>query len=246
MNLFESGACLEKNQAQNRKTLLQFAQEHGLGTLVNRPLNAMTGRGMTRLAGFDSIPPPVAEEIFPGQIAALSRVEQEFHQKLLPHFSASWPNAAQAFHGAEELREALHLFRDWAHWDYAKQYILEPQSERALFALREAAGAMPAWADWESRFRLAFSGVVATLSAFYSRGVAEKSSRLSAELDQAVPELNSSPALSQKALRVLLHTGGIDAVLLGMRRPAYVEDGLQALQAAPLTHAESAYRLWKN
>ncbi len=249
MNLFESGAGLEKNQHQGRQTLLQCARTHGLGTLVNRPLNAMTAQAMMRLADFQMISSPEAEQIFPAQLASLSKVEEDFHQKLVPQFSL--PRQRQGLAGglywAEQLQEGLHLFRDWGHWDYAKQYMIEPQSERALHVLRDLTGSAPAWVDWESRFRRALSSVVNTLTAFYSRrSVADNSQRWSAQLSTVVPGLKSSNTLSQKALRVLLNTNGIDAVLLGMRRTPYVADGLQALQASPLSNVESAYSLWKN
>ena len=51
MNLFESGALLTPNTGQNN-TVLEFAQEHRVAVLVNRPLNAIPAerRGMLRLA----------------------------------------------------------------------------------------------------------------------------------------------------------------------------------------------------
>jgi uncharacterized protein YyaL (SSP411 family)/aryl-alcohol dehydrogenase-like predicted oxidoreductase len=48
MNLLESGGALVEN---NRgKTVLACAADNGIGVLVNRPLNAIRGRGMVRLA----------------------------------------------------------------------------------------------------------------------------------------------------------------------------------------------------
>ena len=48
------------------------------------------------------------------------------------------------------------------------------------------------------------------------------------------------------ALRVLLNTEGIDAVLLGMRRTPYLEDLLQALLMPSIANIIRAYRVWKN
>ncbi|MGH7492667.1 MAG: aldo/keto reductase [bacterium] len=248
LNLLESGAVFERNQSEHRHTLLQFAQAHGLGTLVNRPLNAMTGHDMMRLADFDVLPAHEAEQRFSERIAALAGIEREFHQSLAPSMAGMnrARNFEHAFHWAEQLQEGLRLFRDWGHWDYVKQHIIEPQTELALQRLRDSAAGGQVLSAWESRYRLALSGVIDTLSAFYARGVAERSQRLSEDLDRALPELRSSPALSRKALRVLWNTNGIDAVLLGMRRKHYVEDGLQALLSPPVSDIEPAYHTWKN
>ncbi len=245
-NLFEAGAVFEKNQNEGRQTLLEFARSHDLGTLANRPLNAMAGQGMTRLADFETMPEGKKE--FQKQILELAAVEQDFHLRLAPQLELErkMPDHARLFHWAGQLQEGLHSFQDWAHWDHVKQYALEPQTERTLHLLRNLADKAGAWVQWENRFRQTLTTVINTLSAVYAAGVAEKSRQLSAQLEQALPALAESRTLSQKALRVLLNTPGLDGVLLGMRRIHYVEDGLQALLAAPFLKVESAYRLWKN
>lgn len=49
MNLLETGAMLEKNQPGG-KTLMEFAIAKKLGVLINRPLNAIVGERLVRLA----------------------------------------------------------------------------------------------------------------------------------------------------------------------------------------------------
>jgi hypothetical protein len=208
----------------------------------------MTGHDMMRLADFEVISDREAEQRFPEQITALAEIEKEFHLRLAPGMGRMnrARNVEETFHWAEQLQEGLRLFRDWGHWDYVKQHLIEPQTERALQTLRDSAEDGLMLSAWEIRFRHALSGAINTLSAFYARGVAPRSQRLSADLDRALPGLRNSPVLSQKALRVLWNTGGIDAVLLGMRRAPYVEDGLQALLSPPVSDIEPAYHAWKN
>ncbi len=247
MNLFESAAVFEKNQSNGTQTLLQFAREKGLATLVNRPLNAMTGREMIRLADFETITPQHAEEIYPAQLALLAALEREFIDGIIPRFElrTRLQNLAQIFNWAEQLEGGLHLFRDWAHWDHVKQYTITPHNERALHFLRNFTRAAETWIVWEKRFRSALNTVLQTLSAVHSRSAAEKSRALHTDLNQSAPELAATPSLSQKALRVLLNTEGLDVVLLGMRRQEYVEDGLQALRAQPAQNLMAAYQTWQ-
>ena len=49
-NLFESGAMLTRNCVTDTQTAMEFAQEHGLAVLVNRPLNAFYRNQLIRLA----------------------------------------------------------------------------------------------------------------------------------------------------------------------------------------------------
>ncbi len=56
MNLLERGAALTVNQSGDR-ALLALCRDLGLGTLVNRPLNAMHRQGLLRLADVDAYVP---------------------------------------------------------------------------------------------------------------------------------------------------------------------------------------------
>jgi uncharacterized protein len=230
-NLFETGAIFERNQAGGR-TLLEFAAEKNLATLVNRPLNAMHDGSMMRLASFATISVAEAEKIFPAQITALASAEKSFAQTVFRelHFERFVRTDQPIFAWAEQLQDGLTLFRDWSHWDHVKQHMIESQTEMALHFLREKSNGAPAWQEWESQYRDALTAVIATLSRYHARQAAASSEALARQLDEKVSALKTSPELSQKALRVLLNVPGLDGVLLGMRRPQYVEDGIAALQ----------------
>jgi len=232
-NLFETGAVFEKNQMNNTRTLLEFTAEKKLATLVNRPLNAMRGEGMMRLASFQTVSTAEAEKIFPATIAELAEAEKAFAQTLFHelNFARFIKDERPIFAWSEQLREGLTLFQNWAHWDHVKQHVIEPQTEMALHFLREKANGAAAWDLWETHYRSCLAAVMDTLARYHARDAAAASERLSRQLDEAVPELKTSPALSQKALRVLLNISGLHCVLLGMRRPQYVEDGLAALRS---------------
>jgi hypothetical protein len=49
-NLFESCAILRRNSITGNRTILEFAREHDLAVLINRPLNAFYGELVVRLA----------------------------------------------------------------------------------------------------------------------------------------------------------------------------------------------------
>jgi hypothetical protein len=231
-NLFETGAMLEKNQRDGAQTLLEFAHEKKLATLVNRPLNAMRGNGMRRLADFPTLAITEAEKVFPAQLAALAEAEKIFAQAVFRelNFARFVKEDRPILVWAEQLTEGLSLFQNWAHWDHVKQNVIEPQTEMALHFFREKAGGAAIWQEWEAQYRRALAAVMETLARVHAREAAATSQQMAQQLDETVPGLKTLPALSQKALRVLLNVPGLDCVLLGMRRPPYVEDGLAALR----------------
>jgi len=64
-NLFESGAMLTRNCVTGNRTTLEFAQEHNLAVLVNRPLNAFYREQLVRLADTPIRSPDVHARIDP-------------------------------------------------------------------------------------------------------------------------------------------------------------------------------------
>ena len=75
MNLFEAGAALERNNGPGlRRTVLEHAAAEGMAVLANRPLNAMVGEGMQRLA---DVQEPAATVDLDAQLAVLAGLEDE-------------------------------------------------------------------------------------------------------------------------------------------------------------------------
>jgi predicted aldo/keto reductase-like oxidoreductase len=64
-NLFESGAMLTRNCVTGDRTALEFAQEHDLAVLVNRPLNAFYRNQLIRLADTPVRSPEVHAHVDP-------------------------------------------------------------------------------------------------------------------------------------------------------------------------------------
>src|SRR5204863_7632614 len=93
-NLYERGAVTNKNQADNTMTLLEYAGKYNIGTIVNRPLNALTSKGLNRLADFAVNPEYM--KLDEGQIIAemslLESMEEDFLKDYLEILSMSKEN----------------------------------------------------------------------------------------------------------------------------------------------------------
>jgi aryl-alcohol dehydrogenase-like predicted oxidoreductase len=67
------------------------------------------------------------------------------------------------------------------------------------------------------------------------------SNQVTAAVNPHLPLARRGETLSRKALWVLLSTPGVTTVLLGMRHPDYVADGMEVLRWAPLGDARKIY-----
>jgi len=244
MNLFEPGGVLERNTGpENRQTVLEAAGETGIGILINRPLNAMVGRGMLRLADIHAEGTPIDVET---QRKIVAELEAEWRRQLSPHIktSAGSMRADDFFRWADQLQGLADQIQSLEHWEQIEGQMVTPQLAHLLRALdTHLEGELQAqWQSWRSRYL----GELLKLMAELRRQAAAKSQRLSqavsAAIDPLLPPERRAESLSRKALWVLASTPGVSCVLNGMRKPSYVEDSLGILSWPPLPDVIPIYQ----
>lgn len=208
-NLYESGAATEVNNGP--RTITQLARELGLGTLINRPLNAYTPAGkLVRLADFPEPPatrgPSVAERLN-------AQMEAALNAETLARPATPW---------AHTLKDHFDRFHSLDHWRQFLHWRIEP----ALAEAGEPADSpLRRWLETATEY-------FATRAHFESRSLAR-------HLDLKTPALAATPSLARKALRVYRAFPGIDCVLAGMRRPEYVRDLVASFADTALPEEEA-------
>lgn len=217
-NLFEPGAAFENNNSG--LTVAEFARAKNLGTLVNRPLNAFmhgaSARAMVRLASFPSHHDHDVEGELQNAFQTALEIETHYKgEKIAPISQVAW---------AHILQKNLERLSDLDTWRGILTYQIQPALGAALERLSHAeAEDMRTWAQ---EYKIAAERLFEN----YTRFLETKSSRISrliqARVDEACPKLKENETLSQRAIRVVLSLPGITSVLVGMRRPEYVEDTL--------------------
>jgi len=244
MNLIEAGGVLERNNGpENRQTVLEAAVEAGVGILVNRPLNAIVGHGMLRLADVDA--GGEATDIDVG-IEALADLEAEWRSGLAPQIKTS-PGSAPSedfFRWADELRSLPGQLQSLEHWQQIEGQMIAPQVTRLLKALDKHLTGDPgaAWQSWRGRYLEALQSL---MSAFRNQAASKsqrQSTAVSAMVDPLLPPERHRESLSRKAIWVLASTPGVSCVLNGMRTPAYVDDSLGILPWPPLAQVVPIYQ----
>jgi Highly conserved protein containing a thioredoxin domain len=251
MNLFESEVATRPNTGpQHDQSVLQFAEHGQIAVLVNRPLNAMPGRGagMVRLAEF-----PLEGESGDLEEAfqAVAVLEDEYRSTLaalIPH-GGKGLEPKDYFNWAKELAPLRTQLQGVEHWEHVEHQMIAPHVNQVLQAIPrvlQGKSAEQQWENWRDRYvprLLALLGLLRRTAAERSRA---RTQQIAASIDPLLPESKRVESLSRKALWVIASTPGVTCVLNGMRTVQYVEDSIAILGWNALSDPEAVYKTMAN
>jgi uncharacterized protein len=240
MNLFESRGALH-DDGEPGPTVLESAAREGVGVLLNRPLNAVVGSGMLRLADVRADGGPIDLD---GRLRALGELEREYRAAIAPaiRVAADSTPPEDFFRWAEQLEGLGGRIQSLTHWEQIEGQVagLAGQVVRALD--RGLAGELAGrWGGWRDRYLPALGAILGEFrrqAALSSRSAARA---VAEALDPALPAERRGETLSRKALWVLTSTPGVSTVLVGMRRAVYVDDALGVVRWPALPDVRPAY-----
>lgn len=244
MNLFESGGALTRNTGPDgRQTALEAAAAAGLEVLINRPLNAFVGQRLMRLAD----PPGASPEATLNELLArLKGLEREYRADIVPSLpaGAGGASADQLFELVEQVAGLSDQVEDFVHWQQIEQQYVIPRINLMVGSLARnlPAEARERWRAWWDRYLPALHGLLGEVGRSAAVKGRRQSGAVAAAIDPLLPEERRRETLSRKALWVLASTPGVGCVLVGMRRPAYVQDALGMLDWPPLDDPLAVYR----
>ncbi len=244
MNLFEAGGVLERNTGPNhQQTVLEAAVEAGIGILVNRPLNAITGNRMLRLADFFVEGEPIDAD---AQLQAVADLEMKWRRELAPEIKTS-PGSlppSDFFRWADQLRGLSPQLEGLEHWEHIEGQVVLPQVSRLIMILDQNLGGElgRVWQSWRDRYLDELGKFLSELRRQGANKSQRHSTAISAAIDPLLPAERRGESLSRKALSVLASTPGVSCVLNGMRKPGYVDDTLGILPWLPLPDVIAMYQ----
>ena len=249
MNLFESGALFTPNTGKDHgQTVLELAQSEQIAILVNRPLNAMPGKGnaMVRLA---DLPLESKEADFDPQRDTIATLEEEYRTTFVPHIQPSGQGMPPKdyFRWAEELTRIRPLIQNLEHWEQIEYQMIAPHINQVLRALTHhfTGDLAEKWQDWRDRYLPELLRLLRELRREATLKSREKTSAVTRVIDPLLPESRRHQSLSRKALWILTSTPGVTCVLNGMRTPAYVSDSLGVLGWAAASNSQEIYKAVK-
>lgn len=228
LNLYESGGALETNNGG--RTALEFCREHGIGVLINRPLNAFLSGRMVRLA--DYLKPgeksPGRERLH-DELSELRHLESELRQQLDIPLLYGAPGGI-----GEYLEFMIPQITSAAHWEQVFYPKLIQPIERWAVECQQLYGEREEWRAWWQRFSAMFPAVLEKMAQHVAASQQGVSDEVRAQLRSAgYPTAVSAPegsgadggaSLSQMSISLVAQLEGVSCVLVGMRRPEYVDD----------------------
>ena len=233
-NLFEHGALSEINNTINGQemTALEGAKALGIGVLVNRPLNAVQGNRMVRLAQYPYHSELDYEDAIDTKIRALDIIEKQLQSTLQDWgiFSqlSDAANSTLFYDLAQKLPQFMPQIQNRDHWEQITQQYLIPLIYAYLGQTIEACpnAHQAEWRDLQTAYVGVIDWLFSLVSGHFNRMASLQAEPISKALDQVLGGEERRLTLSQKALNFVTSSPGVSVVLNGMKRSEYVADAM--------------------
>lgn len=245
-NLIESGAALNKNQANGTKTILELAKENSLEVLINRPLNAITAKGLLRLADFE-VTGSYVEIDFVKQNKLVMLMEQDIiEEKLVDMQSGEDLEKAKKFLSFGKLiDENWKFFGTLEHFNDNIEYNIAPRINFLTDFFNnqvEDESAKEFFAKYLAESYKLFNFI----STYYKINANSRNAKIHNIINSIIPEEYHSLSLSQKTLLLIASTEGVSTALIGARKEKYVDDAAKILSLKKLPETISVFKKVKS
>jgi aryl-alcohol dehydrogenase-like predicted oxidoreductase len=245
-NLIESGAVLNKNQMNETKTVLELAKENNLDVLINRPLNAITPKGLLRLADFE-VSGAYVENEFVKQNKLVMLMEQDIiDEKLVDMESSEDLEKVKKFLSFGKLiDENWKFFGTLEHFNDNIEYNIAPRINflTDFFNTQvEDTSAKEFFAKYLAESYKLFNFI----STYYKINANSRNAKIHAVINSIIPDEYHNLTLSQKTLLLIASTEGVSTVLIGARKEKYVDDAAKILNLKKLPETISVFKKIKS
>ncbi|MBS1513537.1 MAG: aldo/keto reductase [Bacteroidetes bacterium] len=245
-NLMESGAALNKNQANGTKTVLELAKENNLRVLINRPLNAITAKGLLRLADFE-VTSAYIENDFVKQNKLVMMMEQDIIDEKLVNMenSEELEKAKKFLSFGKLIDENWKFFGTLEHFNDNIEYNIAPRINFLTDFFNnkvEDESAKELYAKYLRETYKLFNFI----STYYKINANSRNAKIHAVINSIIPEEYHSLSLSQKTILLISSTEGVSTVLIGARKEKYVDDAGKILSLKKLPEVISVFKKIKS
>lgn len=237
-NWIEHQASSLRNNEHDGKqySVLELTEKLNLGVMVNRPLNAIQGNRIVRLAQYGSKEGVDYSQQFKEDLSKLLDIENRILQivddeKVNVQINRD-VSLRRIFQNADTLRKISLQGVDVSQFKQLMAQYFIPLfkiGETTLFKKIPKERHEKAKATLEGYFNQ-FNLTARSLQNQLDYLNYQKLKPLENDFNKGNPTLAKQFTFSQKALRVAAATPGVDVVLNGMRTPAYVEDSMQIMR----------------
>lgn len=251
LNLFEKGALENKNQNAETKTLLSIAKENNLGVLVNRPLNAIKNKKLTRLADFKTEPEyyKLDEAQIISEINLLDSMEDDFLKEYLEILKLSEKNSEAVNYflkAGQVMKENWKNFGSIENFNDVKKQYLIPRVNYAFTVIMRSPNLTNEMKTKLDAIARQINKLMDIMESIYGLAANTRSKELHEKLNPVTGENESrwfkTLSLSQKSIHVLNSFESISCTLVGMRQKKYVDDVIESLKMPALAEPEKTLK----
>lgn len=244
LNLIEKGGAGIKNQANKTKSVLELAHENNIGVLINRPLNAINGNKITRLADF-----PVKENITVDEISPLinqmNKSEIEIREELIERMNLERNfkrELIDAITLSELLKSAHKEFTSASLFIEARKQYFVPRTSYAVNEIFKYYANAAGITEKLNNFITLVNIVLNSIESVLAKKSNEKNISFHNEINKYLDDNEKNLPLSQKAVLMINSLPEVNCTLVGMRTIQYVDDIVESMQ---YPFAANVHEYWK-
>jgi hypothetical protein len=238
-NLIESNALLEMNNSG--RSVIECAEAHGIRVLVNRPLNAITSKGLIRLADFEFN--DVSENELLRQVKFVCIMEDDLLKEKFPKFripSEDTKVIKSLLTFGENIRDNALTFGTYEHLTDVIENYFSPRINY-LIDYFEAKISDDFTLESFNKYIKEVYRLFNYLSNYYRIYADKRAKYIHSLVNDICDERFHGLTLSQKAILLLNSVKGVDCVLVGARSEKYVDDILKIKDHEKIEYAEEIF-----
>ncbi len=241
-NLFEAGAVTIKNQINNTETLLELADKNNISVLVNRPLNAITSKGLVRLAEFSA--DAFQEKDFIKQMKLVTLMEEDLITEKIPAEELSEDDVKKIVKHlsfGKQTEENWKYFGSIEHYNDVITQLFAPKIDYMIRFFDENITDENT-KEFFGRYIKECYKMLNFVSNYYKMRAVKRSVFLNTVINKDLGERFKELTLSPKAILLLNSVKGVSCVLAGIRKEKYADDVLKVLNKNDIPNAEEIIR----
>ena len=237
-NLLESEACLNKNQCSRTKSVLEYAKEKGIHVITNRPLNAITDKGLVRLSDFKA--DTFNKEEFLKYLEVVNSIEEDFLKDAITNLRLEQDDIAflsnnfvfgRALGGNWEKFGSIEHFNDFIeqHLSFKINNLIDFFDEKIKDDY---------FVELFDRYMKFVFKLLSMISNHYKEFANKRAEYFHSLINEFILDEGKPMTLSQKALLTVASTDGVDIVLVGARKEEYVDNILTIINCNALKQCD--------
>ncbi|MEO6694756.1 MAG: aldo/keto reductase [Ignavibacteria bacterium] len=242
-NLFEAGAVNIKSQADNSETVLDYASRYNIKVLINRPLNAITSKGLVRLADFKW--EAFNEKDFIKQIKLVMLMEEDLITEKLQKEDRTeddqYNDLKKLLTFGKLVDENWKYFGSIEHFNDVVSQLFVPRIDTLIKIFDEKIINIDVKDFFRSYIKECYK-LLNFVSNYYKMRADKRSIFIHSLINKDLDEKYHGLTLSQKSILLLNSVDGVTSVLTGARKEKYIDDIIGTLGKTKIENAKEIIR----